>query len=159
MRDGKFKPKRPLRNELYSLVGVMVLPLAILLSFPYAGIGYKSAADRPASAPGCALVTLTEAEEDAAVAATRSSWKMHNESVRDLVTDLGVEAVPETVPGAVMDIGERSRLPPAGSVKSDLKPLPRTFAAPKAERLVQAKPADSADAALAFPRKELLNID
>ena len=40
MRDGKFKPKRPLRNELYSLVGVMVLPLAILLSFPYAGIGY-----------------------------------------------------------------------------------------------------------------------
>ena len=159
MSGGKFRPRRPLRNEIYSLAGVMAVPLAIMFVFPYRAVGYKSDADRQRPAPGCAIVELTAEEELAAVEATRPSWRMRNEGVRNLVTDLGVEAIPETAPGAVMDIGERSRLPPAGSVKSDLKPLPRTFAAPKAERLVQAKPADGADAALAFPRKELLNID
>ena len=159
MTGGRLKPKRPLRNEVYSLAGVLALPLALLFVFPYCGIGYRSVADRPAPVPGCAFVTLTEEEERTAVEATRSSWRMRNAGVRDLVTDLGVEAIPETVPGAVMDIGGRSRLPPAGSVESGLKPLPRTLAAPKAARLVQPKPAADADATLAFPRRELLKID
>ena len=159
MTRGRLKPRRPLRNEVYSLAGVLALPLALLLAFPYCGIGYRSAADRPAPAPGCAYVTLTEEAERAAVEATRASWRMRSAGVRNLVTDLGVEAIPETVPGAVMEIGGRGRLPPAGTVESDLKPLPPTRAAPKAARLVQPKPAADADAALAFPRRELLNID
>ena len=51
MTRGRLKPRRPLRNEVYSLAGVMALPLALLLAFPYCGIVYRSAADRPAPAP------------------------------------------------------------------------------------------------------------
>ena len=159
MTGVRFKPKRPLRNEIYSLAGVLALPLALLLAFPYCGIGYRSSADRPAPAPGCAFVTLTGEAERMALEATRSSWRMRSAGVRDLVTDLGVEAIPETVPSAVMDIGGRSRLAPAGSVESDLKPLPPSLAAPKAVRFVQPRPAADADATLAFPRRELLKID
>lgn len=151
------KPKRQWRYELYSLAAVLAVPLAVLFVFPYEAVGFTAAADEPPRTASCAFVTLTEDEESAALSAARAAWKVSAEGVRRMRADLSVDAMPEEVPRAVMDVSERTRAARASSVAYDELPMPSTRAAGAPVRI--AAPAAGREDGLPFSRKELLNID
>lgn len=150
------RPKRPLRYELYSLVAVLSVPVALLLAFPRAAVGFKAAPDVPRHPAGCAFVVLSEEEEQTALSNARAAWKVNAEGVRSLRADLSVEAMPDEAPHAVMSLDERTRAPQAKPLAYGISPMPPSLAAPRPVRI--SAPTD-ADEGLAFPRKQLLNID
>ena len=156
MKSRRFEPRRPLRNEIYSLMAVLVVPFAIGLVFPYESFNYTPASTDDPAASSCAFVYLTADEENSALTASRTAWKVNIDGTRGLHADLSVSELPEDDARDVMDISERRTFPPAALVRLPYTPLPPTLAAGKAERLA---PEPTTDDGVAFPRSELLKID
>ncbi|MGN0855742.1 MAG: hypothetical protein ACI4R9_09530 [Kiritimatiellia bacterium] len=151
------KPRKALRHEFYSLVAVMAVPLALIVSFPYAAIGFIPAAPTETPRAACAFVTLRPDEETDILAAARAAWKVSADRVRRMRADLSLAEIPDDTASALADIADRRRPPPAGPIRFDVLPLPPSCAAPPPAKI----PADSADAegVPTFPRSELLTID
>lgn len=154
-----YRPKRPLRNEIYALVLVMLAPLGVALVFPYASLSFKSQADGAAAhAPRrslCSLIALTDEQADAAVKAARSAIKTAHEGISALRADLSLSAVPEECVGVAV-VGERLGVAPMGDAPYDVTPLPRSLAAPPPDRLAPCSAA--ANTPSVFSREEMLEI-
>lgn len=78
-----------LATELSRLALAASLPVALFVSFPYGAIGFSSNRELPReSAPSCALVELSPAEENRAIAAARTSWTADASELRRTRLDL-----------------------------------------------------------------------
>lgn len=145
---------RKFRRDLFSLLTVLTVVLAVVAVFPFDGLRFRAAASavRPASA---AFVTLTEAEEAEALQVAKTAWQVGPSGFRRLRAPLIVGELPECPHGPVEpspaamaheEAGVRPAAPtayPTGSIEP-----PRELAAePPAPR------------ALPFPKEELLKID
>lgn len=137
MSEFRAKPKRRLRHEIYSLLLMISIPLALAAVFPYEAIGFRVSEATPDPAPSCAFVTLTADEERQALIAARAAWQVNTEDVRGLRADLSVGELPATpmvrvlqkrVPGGAAAVRatvyEPSVLPPtaAAVAPADLPP-------------------------------------
>lgn len=152
-----FRPRRPLKNEVYSFALALVAPVALVCAFPYRAASLADArAERPAAA-SCAVVFLTEDEAVAAIEAARMSWRPGVEDVRRLQADLTLSTVPDEPFSPVVSVDGRERAPRPGPVRCLVPPLPPTAAAPAPAPL----PRDGTRAteAPAFPRSEFLNME
>lgn len=152
----KFRPRKHLRYELYSLTAIVSIPIALVAAFPYSSVAFTASESRPAPAPRCAFVELTEEEEASALAAARAAWKVSAEGVRRMRLDLSIESAPEDPVTSVSDIRDRARPPSAPTVRLDAPALPPTMAAPPPAQIA---PWSGEDDGGAFPRRELLQID
>lgn len=158
MSEQLARPRRPLRYEIYSLVAVMAIPLALALCFPYSAIGFDPTPEPAPRRAACAFVTLSSDAETDILAEARAAWKVSSARVRRMRADLSLSDLPDDDARAVADIVDRRRYPLPGPVRFDVTPLPPTLAAPPPEKIA-ADPAAAEDETLAFPRKELLKID
>jgi hypothetical protein len=153
------KPRRSLRNELFSLVAVLSVPAAIVAVFPHGAVGFVAEEDPGPSAATCAFVKLTEDQVASATENAHAAWRVSAEGVRRLRSDLSVTTLPEERPCAVMDIASRTPLAAPGRESYATVPLPPTLAAPKPARIGKGKAERSPAADAVFPRSELLSLD
>ena len=152
------KPKRPLKNDLYSLAVVLIVPLSVMLAFPYSAIGF-SAARREKSPASCAFVTLSGEAEEMAIEAARSAWKGGLAKGRDDLPELGLLAptLPKADFGPLVSMGDMPPPEAHRTVQYDSLPMPPSLAAKGAQKLSSPKSAE--DDAMPFPKGEMLKID
>ena len=153
------RPRRPLKNDLYSLAVVMTIPLAIALAFPYSAIGF-SATKKPATAPKCAFVQLDVSSENQAIENARSAWK--NNISADGIDDpqelsltaitISDDGIRSTISMDERTINSSGRVEPYEAIA-----LPSTMAADKAQMLPERVSAEEELAT--FPKSEMLRID
>ena len=151
-----YKPKRHLRNEIYSLALVLAAPLGIAAAFPYAALAFK-AREAPAESAraSCAFISLPDEQADAAVQAARASIKTARDGMSALRADLSLGAIPRET-RCVAQIGERRGVVRQGDVDFPYTPLPHSQAAAKPEKIA-ADPA-ATNAPCAFTREDLLAL-
>ena len=163
-----YKPKRHLRNEIYSLALVMLAPLGIALIFPYESIGWRASekADEistQSAKSSCAFIRLGPNGEEAAVSATRSSMKTSAEGVVGgrIRANLSLSEIPEET-GDIADISDRKGVNEERQiVKRLILPRPPSLAAPKAELIIASPPSpDLGDQEKSNKQKfDLLELD
>lgn len=153
------KPRRSLRNELFSLAAVLSVPAAIVAVFPHGAIGFVAEEGPGPSVATCAFVTLTEDQVASATENAHAAWRVSTEGVRRLRSDLSVTTLPEERPSAVMDIASRTPLASPAREAYTTVPMPPTLAAPKPVRIEKGKAERSPAADAVFLRSELLSLD
>ena len=151
-----YRPKRHLRNEIYSLALVMAAPIGVVAVFPYASLSFNPAeAETGARQHTCSFVVLSDEQADSAVQAARSAIKTAREGISALRADLSISAIPRERSG-VADVSERHGVAPMTDARYDVLPLPPTLAAPTPVRIA---PDDSpTNSPSAFSRDDLLQI-
>lgn len=153
-----YRPKRHLRNEIYSLALVLAAPIGVVAVFPCAALSFHPVRDAaPEAAPyaACSFIALTQEQADAAVQAARAAIRTSHEGISALRADLSISAIPPER-GGVADVTERFGVTPMADAAYDPPPLPRTMAAPKPGKIAQ-EPTDAAPKD-AFSRDDLLKI-
>ena len=153
----KYKPKRHLRHEIYSLGLVMLAPALVLLAFPFNAIEWKAQSNENTTPASCAFVSLSADETDEAIESARSSIKTANDSSRLWEIDFSLDIFDDAPHGGVSDISSRLKPAPASPAKCDILPLPRTLAAPSPVKIQSDTPIPAPKPA--FSREELLDID
>ena len=149
------KPRRSLRQELVSLVLLLVIPVSLALAFPYASIGFMALPAPAEPVPHCAFVELSTKQERAALVAARSAWRVDARSVRGMRLELSGGELPATPMSRVLptraagSVGLRS----TGYAPALLPPAVGA-AAPTQLPAIEEDPVTPA-----FSREELLKID
>ena len=152
------KPRRPLRNDLYSLAVVMTVPLAVAIAFPYSAIGF-SATKKSVATPKCAFVQLDASLENQAIENARSAWK--NNISADAIDDLQelsltAITIPDDGIKSTISIEERTMNSSDRIEPYDVIALPPTMAAGKAQSLPEMA---AVEELATFPKSEMLRID
>lgn len=76
MSGRRYSPKRRLRSEIFPLLAILSLPLALWLAFPVGAVGFKPVdSPRPATVYN-AFVSLGEKREAELLVAARSAWQL-----------------------------------------------------------------------------------
>lgn len=153
--SGRYKPMRRLRNEIFSLALVVAVLFAIASTFPFSAL--RPLPDPPTGAGTalCAFVTLSSAEERAALAAARAAWQLDRNAARRLRTDLFAAALPPAPPREVGRFETRCRTDTIARYAPDAPPS--TLAAPPPAKIAPQE--DAGKPAPAFSREELLRIN
>lgn len=157
MTGVRVKPRRRLRNELYVLALVLLVPVSLLLAFPYEALGFSLTRPSAAAPSSCAFVVLTEEQAERALNESRSYWKVDTKGARNLRLELSETDAPEEDTGSVLPFGERKRLDANFAVGYRVPPLPPTLAAGEPASLGSASAAPDATVET-FSREELLNV-
>ncbi len=157
MKRNRPKPRRPLRNELLSLLPILAAPLVMGLLFPYEAIGYREPVPARATPPSCVVVELYEDVQAKALELVRSAFSVKSEDFQTMREDLLLAPLPEERPAPILRSSDRRALTPPAHLAYDVVPLPPSLAAPDPE----AQPADDPTATEppAFSREELLKLD
>ena len=153
-----YRPKRHLRNELYSLALVLAAPVGVVAVFPCSALSFRPAhSDAAETVPRarCSFIALTQEQADAAVQAARAAIRTSHEGISALRADLSISAIPSER-GGVADVTERFGVAPMADAVYDAPPMPPTLAAPPPEKITP-EPA-GAGPADAFSREDLLRI-
>jgi len=151
----RFKPYRRFRYELMSLAAVLVAPAALFAVFPVEAL--RPLSHEPAkSSPSCAFVTLSPAEERAAIAAARASWQLDRGASRRKRVDLFADSLPAMQPRDVLDISTRRRVDRCALEPYVPNVLPATLAAPPPVTI--APQPDAGKVIPAFPKEEMLGV-
>lgn len=153
-----YRPRRHLRNEIYSLALVLAAPVGVIAVFPFAAFSFHPDAhdaQQQRIAASCSFVELTEKQADSAVEAARSAIKTAQDGISALRTDLSLSAIP-LESGGVAELAERVGPPPMADADYDVLPLPPTLAAPAPKRIPLDPSATNYPSA--FSRDNLLEI-
>lgn len=143
MKASFSKPQRSIKSELFTLLAVSLVPLGIILVFPYKAIGFNFKAKESTFAPFASLVFLTEAEEIEAIERARNTWQTSSVSAKVAEIDLSLENLPEFENAAVLEnpiIHVRERSAAADLERIDLA-LPSIAAS--APEKIEASPIES----------------
>ncbi len=153
-----YKPHRRWRNELLPLVAVGALIFSFVSIFPMKALqqaSSKSAADTfPAS---CAFITLTGAEESAALATARAAWAVDTKVTRDLRLEMFAAPLLNEKSGELMDHPDVHRIRTPRTAEYAPTLVPPTLAAPRATQL--APTADDSKEVPTFSREDLLELN
>ena len=143
------------RRDLWSVLAVLSAVMAMATVFPYASLRFRGR--EPSRSPAsAAFVTLTEAEEGAALQAAKTAWQVASSNFRRLRAELSVASLPEHRYGPVMPRPDGS----AGGEREVFHAAPVAYPAtrgapPPRQIAVEPPPARP----LTFSRDELLSID
>lgn len=145
---------RSVRSEMATLATVMAVPLAVLLAFPFDAVGFRAAAVETAH-PFAAFVTLTEAQEETAVKAAKTSWiGVSGDYVNSPRADLPFGVLPDSKSAPVLRLSDRPFIGmPAPAPTGPVSYLP-SLAAPPPARL----PNDPRTDEQPFTRAELMHL-
>lgn len=157
MKRARPRPRRPLRNELLSLLPILALPLLTGLLFPYEAIGFHQAAPCRRTAPSCRIVELGEGVEERALDLVRASFSVRPETFQAMREDLLLAPLPEEETAPVLSPADRLPPAPSSAVVYDVLPFPPTLAAADLEQAPEDGPARPVPPT--FPREELLKLD
>jgi len=156
----RYRPRRRLRSDLLPLVSVGAVVFAITGLFPrgldpFARPGGAAVRAGLPGSPACAFVTLTPEQEDAVLAAARTSWQ----SDAVLSSKRRIEMLPTELPAIPFSpAAEQAAAVPADAgfrASPKVRTLPPTEAAPAPVRL----PRTEAEAPRkAFPRAVMLQL-
>lgn len=149
---------RRARQEFFSILATLALPLAVVASFPYGAIGFKAEQPPAVERPFAAFVTLTEEEESRATVAVKASWQSGVVAFRRIRADLSVGELPEESHGTVLELSTEALRMPEREIPVDIPPFPPTMAAPSPEKILPV-PAEDGEPFRGFSREELLKID
>lgn len=144
------------RREIYSTSLVLALTVAVVASFPFASIRFRSVAVRPVSTASAAFVILTEDERVAALKAAKTAWQSDASEARGLRIRLPLGELPEEKQGALLGARELS----CGTIAAEPLParLPPWAVSLRAAAPVRLASEPEAKPAPAFSREELLKI-
>ena len=156
MRRVRPRPRRRWRNELLSLLPVLMLPATLAWFFPWWRDGTEIVAEERRSEPSCLFAELADGVEERAFDIVQSSFSADPERVRALREDLLMAPLPEERATPVLQVADRLPPAPAAAVAYAAMPLPRSLAARDPETL---SPLDAPPALPVFPREELLQLD
>ena len=148
----RYRPKRRMTSEIYSLALILWLPVAVALVFPFGAIGFSASDGSAVRRGSCRFVELTAAESAAAIETARSALKTAGGGVRGLYADLSVDAVPVD---QISGVASSEMLPPKDPAPVPYSgfPLPPTLSAVKAPRI---EPDGSGDGSV-FGRNDMLD--
>lgn len=88
MSARRYRPKRRLRSEIFPLVVIMSLVLALCLAFPSGAIGFRPVERRRTGSVYNAFVTLSSKRESELLVAARSAWQSDPSSRRGVRANL-----------------------------------------------------------------------
>lgn len=158
MTRGRIKPQRRLRYEFYMLALVLLVPVSLVLTFPYEAVGFAPEVRPGPAASSCAFVSLSEDQAETVFNESRAYWKVDTKGARSLHLELSEADAPEEETGSVLPFEERKRMTAELEIGYRVAPLPPTLAADEPVRLGPAPFRQDARSA-AFSREELLDAD
>lgn len=143
------------RRDLWSVLTVLAVMMMVASVFPYESLRFRARQQAPQPA-SVAFVTLTAAEEAAAMRAAKTAWQVDPSGFRRLRIALAVGDLPEYPNGSVVP-----RPLPVSRDESEVFPYepaayPATRGASPPPPPVAAEPPAHV---LPFPREELLKIN
>lgn len=147
---------RSLRSEMLTVLIVLAVPAGVALIFPYEVLRFKPVASCERKVLGAALVRLTPTEEEAAVKAAKTTWRLDEGGVRRLRVAMLFGELPEPPHVSVLNVEDRRHSvewPLVG--RGDVPFLPSLKAGPPARIVPDGAAADMRT----FSRNELLKID
>ena len=147
--------RRSGRHELATFVTVLAVPTAIAFAFPFASVKFRASAIQPDLTAHAAFVTLTEAQEKAALASARASWQ-GDPGVRRLRANLAVGELPKADLKPVLDVCERMSQVRVRPTDYPAGPFVPSSAAARPSRIGAEKGEPRRPA---FSREDLLKID
>lgn len=156
MRRPRPRPRRPWRNELLSLLPVLMLPATLAWFFPWWRDGTEIVAGARRTEPSCLFAELADGVEERAFDIVQSSFSADPRRERALREDLLMAPLPEECATPILHEDDRLSPDPAAPVAYDVLPMPPTLAADDPATLA---PADAAPPLPVFPREELLKLD
>ena len=153
-----YKPHRRWRNELLPLVAVGALIFSLVSIFPMKALQQASLKSAAATFPAsCAFITLTSAEESAALTSARAAWAVDTKGTRDL--RLEMFAAPLLNEESEELIAHPEERPVRGKSAAEYAPtlVPPTLAAPAPAQLSPV--ADDMKEVPTFSREDLLKLN
>lgn len=148
---------RTLRQEIFSSISALALPLAVVSVFPYKAITFDASESSQAVRAFAAFVTLDEEEERRATAAVKAAWQADAGALRHIRAELSVGELPAEKPGPVMDVSVFSPKRTVREIAVDVPAFPPTLRASAPEKIDEQAPAPASGET--FSRTELLKID
>ncbi len=158
MSEVLIRPRRPLRQEIYSLAAVLAIPVALICIFPLEVFNIRVCPDKQSPSASCAFVVLSDEEAARALSNARAAWRVDADGVRSLRVDLSVETMPDEPHVTVMHEVEREHfsreqhlqyqanlLPPTQAAQDPLTIKPESLQAPVMQET--------------FSRDDLLKLD
>lgn len=159
MRARCYRPKRRLRSEIFPLVVIMSLSLALYLAFPTGAVGFVSEEPQPRVLESVykAFVRLDAKREAELLAAARASWQSDSSSRRVVRADLLGYMRPTVDPTISSGLRPPERVTPDPVVEYEGDFLPDGLAAdaPMTLKEAEKEPAPTA----AFSESDLLKLN
>ena len=133
---------------------------AVAVVFPFDAMSFRPRPAKEAHTAFAAFVSLTPAEEAAAMKVAKSSWNAESGGVRHLRAELFSNELPEAESEPALGILDRLARQAPEPVAPGLSPYLPSQAAPPATAIPAEKAADDeGESSPAFSREELLKID
>ena len=151
---------RGFRGDFLSAAIVIATVGAVAASFPFDAISFHPRPTKGSRAAFAAFVSLTPAEEAAAMKAAKSSWNAESGGVRHLRAELFSNELPEAESEPALGVLDRLARQTPEPVAPGLSPYLPSQSAPPAKAIPAEKASDEGgESAPAFSREELLRID
>ena len=158
-----YRPRRRLRNELFSLVAIGALIFSLVSIFPLKALQRPLRTSAAASFPAsCAFITLTPAQESALLTSARASWAVNANGTRDLRLEMLATPLLEDKQAELLNIrGKTAACGNSAAASYDPTLVPPTCAAPAPAQLAPAADdaTDGVPTPPAFPREDLLKLN
>jgi len=150
---------RVFSGDFMSTAIVLATVGAVAVAFPFDAMSFRPQQSKDARAAFAAFVSLTPAEEAAAMKAAKSAWNAESGGVRHLRAELFSNELPEAENEPALGLLDGLVRQAPEPVTPGLSPYLPSQAAPPA-KAIHAEKADVGDeSAPTFSRKELLKID
>jgi hypothetical protein len=149
---------RNVRQEIFSSLAAWALPMAVVLIFPYGAVSFKASQAPLQSQAFAAFVTLSDEDEQHAIAAVKAAWQGDAVGLRRIRAELSVGELPEEEPGAIMEVSPLSLEAPQNDIAVQVPVFPPSLRAAPPEKIAP-PPATIPIASETFSRTELLKID
>ncbi len=147
------------RSALVSAVMVSLTVAAVALAFPYGALTFRPRPAKAAQPAFAAFVTLSPAEEAAAMKAAKSSWNAEAGAVRYMRAELFVSELPKGRDEPALEISDRVSRQTPSPISPGLSPFMPSQAAPP-PRMIKAEKSGDKDVPLqVFGREELLRMN
>ena len=151
---------RGFRGDFLSAAIVLATVGALAAAFPFDAMSFRPRPSEGTRGAFAAFVSLTPAEEAAAMKAAKSAWNAESGGVRHLRAELFSNELPEAESEPALGLLDRLARQTPEPIPPGLSPYLPSQAAPPAKAIPAEKAADEGgEAAPAFSREELLRID
>ena len=146
-----------LRQELVSILTVLLVPTALVLVFPYEAIGFRPAKRPPRARASSAFVVLSGAEQEVAMRSAKASWQVDSAGARRLRADLAVGELPDDPSPVSLDAVIRPTRSSVSVIDCGPAAYPRSLAAPAPAPIAGDGKPEAREPA--FPKSDLLKLE
>ena len=148
--------KKSLRSEILSIVAVLGMPAAIVLTFPFSAVKFNAASEKTSISPSVAFVQLSPDEEAAALRAAKGSGSSGAGGVKNLRAELYFGDLPASKNEPALDFSDRHTKQRIFNSETWPPPFMPSQAAQKPIKILPEKEAPEPET---FSREELSKIE